>query len=511
MRRDLESRPPFDVAQSILYLDGEPFNLKEREYLKPIYNSSSRRQVYRFSRQCEKSTTLASKMSTFGVVLPSFKTLYVSPTSKQTRVFSTVRLKEFLDSPFVKKYRIDKDCDKAVFKKSLTNHAHFFLEYCFLTPDRVRGISSDFICIDEVQDIQTDFIPVIEESASHSKYKWFVYAGTPKTMDNTIEYYWDKSNQKELALKCEHCGYWNVNLGIKNIGKEFLICTKCGKELSRQTWQWVITGDKQAPYDGYHLNQLYTPWTDWKDILVKYELYSPEKFHNEVLGLPYDSGSKPITMQELMACCTNKPMADGSERFSSPVFAGIDWSVTSDVSLTVITIAEYLPFPQKFRIHYCKAFSQNEADPRVQVGEIIKICKRFNVAVIGADWGAGSVQNLELAKVFGAGRIIQFYHTGNQQERIKYNKKRWIYTTNRTFVMADLFQDLIKGKIEIFNWEQFKKPFGEHVLNIHTDVRKAQQRETLYYDHRIDKPDDFFHALLFAKLAGDIFYSGRAI
>ena len=645
MELDIEKRSPFEVAQMLLHLDGVPFDLKDRQYLKAIYNSPKKRHVYKFSRQSEKcvrddqfilmsdcsykkikdilpgeyvktvsphgktrsnkvigvfdngdkhcirlttiqhrvidvtenhpiktrsgwtnagelspgygisvviddktvcwdrvskiedigylptknlevevdnnfivngvithnSTTLSSKMAIYGSILPSFKSLYVSPTSKQTRVFSTVRLKEFLDSPFIKKYRLDKDCDQAVFKKSLNNHSHFFLEYCFLTPDRVRGISSDFITIDEVQDIQTDFIPVIEESASHSKYKWFIYAGTPKTMDNTIEYYWEKSCQNELALKCTHCNKWNINLGVDNIGSEGLICNKCQRSLERTGFRWVSVGDKDAPYDGYHLNQLYTPWTDWKDLLVKKALYSPARFANEVLGMAYDSGAKPVTLQEVMACCADRPMADGSERFSSPMFGGIDWSVTSDVSYTVLTIGEYQPFPNKFKIHYAKAYNMSECDPRVQISDIIKTCKKFNVAVIGADWGAGSVQNLELAKVFGANKIIQFYHTGNQQERVRYNSKRWIYTLNRTFVMTDFFLDIQKQKIEFFNWQQFRKPFAEHILNVYTDTRKQQQRETLYYDHRVDKPDDALHSAMFCKLAGDIFYSGRAI
>jgi len=507
----MQSVTPFQLAQAVLYLDGEPFSLKDRQYLKPLYNSPRKRHVYKFSRQCEKSTTLASKQVIYGVNSPSFKCLYVSPTSKQTRVFSALRLKEFLDSPFIKHKMIDGDCEKSVFRKSINNRSQFFLEYCFLTPDRVRGTSADKIDIDEVQDIQTDFIPVIEEAASHSKFKIFTYAGTPKTMDNTIEYYWEKSTQRELAVRCS-CGFWNVNFGVKNIGKEGLICSKCGKLLDNKSQEWVYTGSKDAPYEGFHLSQLNVPWmSDWKEILVKLELYSPERFHNEVLGLAYDSGSRPITQAELMACCKDRPMGTGNERYSSPVFAGIDWSITSDVSYTVLTIGEYQPFPTNFKVHYCKAYSQSQADPKVQVADIIETCKRFGVAVIGADWGAGSVQNLELANVFGAGRVIQFYHTGNQQERIKYNKKRWIYTTNRTFVMADLFQDFIKGKIELFNWEQFKKPFGEHILNIYVDVRKQQQRETLYYDHRIDKPDDTAHSILFAKLAGDIFYSGRAI
>jgi hypothetical protein len=77
--------------------------------------------------------------------------------------------------------------------------------------------------------------------------------------------------------------------------------------------------------------------------------------------------------------------------------------------------------------------------------------------------------------------------------------------------MADVFNDFIKKKMEVFNWDQFRQPFGNHILNIYQDTRKSQQKETLYYDHRPDKPDDAFHSILFCKMAADIFYKGRAV
>jgi hypothetical protein len=385
---------PFNAAQKILHLDGKPFDLSKRPYLKPIYNSPHKR----------KSTSLASKMSIYGTIIPGFKTLYVSPTSKQSRVFSTVRLKEFLESPFIKKNLIDNTCAQAVFFKNLKNRSQYFIEYAFLTPDRVRGISADWILIDEVQDINSEFIPVIEEAASHSRFKYFTYAGTPKTKENTIEYYWDFSTQRELAVKCTHCNFWNLDLGIKNIGKEGLICARsgCGRSIEKNNSEWVRAfplGDN-IPYEGFHLNQLITPWTDWKEILVKKKVYSAQRFSNEVLGIPYDSGLKPVTMADLVACCTDRPMADIGQRFSSPLAAGIDWSVTSDVSYTVLTIGEYMPYPNKFKIHYMKLYDESMKDPRAQVADITDICQKFNVAIIGADWGAGSVQNISLAETF---------------------------------------------------------------------------------------------------------------
>ena len=327
-----------------------------------------------------------------------------------------------------------------MFHKSLSNNAQYFIEYCFLTPDRIRGISCFDTYVDEVQDIMSDFIPIIEECSSHSPkiYQRYCFSGTPKTPENTIEYYWSHSTQRELAYKCQHCNFWNVGLGESNIGDKGLMCVRCKRGLSKDTWEWVAAVPiDSVTHDGFHLNQLNVPWIDWGEILIKKKLYSPAKFSNEVMGQEYESGLKPITQSEVMACCEDRSMGDPSIRYSSPLFAGVDWGLTADVSYTVLVIGEYLPFPNKFRLHYGKIYGQNMSDPRTQVEHIIRMCQEFNVATIGADWGAGVVQNLRLAEVFGVERVVQFYHTGNQQERIKYNKKRWMYTTNRTLRTAE--------------------------------------------------------------------------
>src|SRR6185369_4131171 len=70
-----------------------------------------------------------------------------------------------------------------------------------------RGIPADFILIDEFQDILLENIPVIEECASHSEHKLFCYSGTPKSMDNAIEYYFSRfSTQNEWVVPCRAHG-----------------------------------------------------------------------------------------------------------------------------------------------------------------------------------------------------------------------------------------------------------------------------------------------------------------
>ena len=92
------------------------------------------------------------------------------------------------------------------------------MRYAFLNADRVRGIPADMVCIDEIQDVLTDNIPVIEECVSHSSFKYKLYAGTPKSLDNTLESLWvEDSTQNEWVVPCDSCGggdyrHWNICL-----------------------------------------------------------------------------------------------------------------------------------------------------------------------------------------------------------------------------------------------------------------------------------------------------------
>jgi len=132
-------------------------------------------------------------------------------------------------------------------------------------------------CIDEIQDILTDNIPVIRECLSHSSYKKEVYSGTPKTTSNAIEYYWDLSSKNEWMVKCQWCNYWNM-LGMDNIGKNSIICQKCGKPLNPRIGQWV-TMNAEGTWEGFRIPQLMVPWLTFDDIKSKLAEYP----HVEVL------------------------------------------------------------------------------------------------------------------------------------------------------------------------------------------------------------------------------------
>jgi phage terminase large subunit GpA-like protein len=154
-------------------------------------------------------------------VRPNYTSLFVSPSAMQTKVFSVTRIDDIIDvSPALRALK-DTRLTYNLLEKSFINGSKIYLRYAFLSADRIRGLSVNSLFLDEIQDLLTELLPVIEETTSHHKSPFFLYSGTPKTFDNTIEKLWSKSStQNEWAIPCDaHTPTYLNILGIKNIGK----------------------------------------------------------------------------------------------------------------------------------------------------------------------------------------------------------------------------------------------------------------------------------------------------
>jgi len=325
------------------------FSFEGRPYLPRIYDSPAKRKLLMAGRQVEKSTTLGNLCLGSMCITPAFRALYVAPTAEQSRNFSKDRIQEPIDvSPTLQAYTNSK-LTNAMAEKKFVNHSVIRLRYAYLTADRVRGIMADLVLVDELQDILTDNLPVIEECASHSAFKEFVYSGTPKSVDNTIEHYWSNySTQNEWVVPCFHHGtpknpsswHWNI-LGENNIGKDGLICDVCGRPIDpycpEARWAQLNPQTEEnrhrVIYEGYRLPQIMVPWilnNEWDDIHRKQQRYGRAQFYNEVLGRSYDSGQRPISKVQLQACCREEIHLGDLEHYfqfaqNTPIWAGLDW------------------------------------------------------------------------------------------------------------------------------------------------------------------------------------------
>lgn len=498
----------------------EPFSFAGRRHLVQPYETSARKILLTCARQTEKSTMLGNLALAYSCVIPSHRTLYVSPSALQTKTFSNDRLKEPIETSSLLRRFTTTKLSQNVFEKQFINRSKITLRYAFLTADRTRGIRTDRLLIDELQDIISDNIPIIEHCLSHANkiYKAQVYSGTPKSLDNTIEWYRsNRSTQGEWVVPCDRCGskagagrHWNV-LGEANIQRKGLSCSRCNELIfpdhDDAQWGFMTEWDEQrAPFEGYRISQLMVPWKDWSDIWYEYTNTSRDKFYNEALGLSYDSGLRPMTLAQIRAACNQAiSMQPGplekirALAYGQPFFMGVDWG-TGENSYTVITIGTYIN--NKLQVVYVERCTGELLDVDLQLEHIKHLANLFNVRILATDYGGGFDRNDNLMRWCGPKRLVKFQYAPRFSRKVAWDKKLLRFIANRTEVMSDVFNALKRQEILLPRWEEFhaegQEPYATDILNIYSEF--SEQLKQIKYDHARDKPDDTFHSIVYMTL-----------
>lgn len=502
-----------EFAENFLYLNGHQLSLQDYPHLREIYNLETDQAVLKFSRQTAKSTTLANIMIINSIMYNYFKSLYISPTVEQTKVFSHDRVNPILEgSPLIKEYYMSSTLIQNVFMKQFLNGSKMYLRYALLNADHVRGHSADMTIFDEAQDLRAGIIPVVQETMSRSLYKWTLYAGTPKRSRGTLADIWDRSSKNEYVIKCEGCNHWNI-LGPDNIGDTGVICSRCGHELNiKNKGEWVSTYSliQKPKLEGFRVCLLHfykAPWVDWeKDVLQKQLTYSKAKFYNEVLALEYDEGAAPITEADLIKNCRSDYVMTGEPNELDSSYhsvIGIDYGpVNSDKSHTVIVVLQKRG--DRYHILYMKRFIGKEANYAYIHKYIPELMEKWKAVYLAADYGMGEAPNSEIREKIGYNRVIAFQHLPTQKERIRWNPKMPAYTLSRNQVMTELFQDIKNGDLVFPRWEDFEH-FKEDFLNVQMEFDET--KNTMKYV--TSGPDDLVHATIYAKTALELM-SGTA-
>jgi hypothetical protein len=261
---------------------------------------------------------------------------------------------------------------------------------------------------------------------------------------------------------------------------------------------------ENAPFESYRIPQLMVPWMPWEEILLNYERYPRDKFYNEVLGVSYDSGLRPLTTHQVMECCSPDLSMGDIDKYvaksaGQPVFAGIDWG-TGENSYTFVTLATYVDM--RFRVFYAHRFTGEDTSPPVQLAKICELINKFNVRMVGTDYGGGFDRNDHLIRQFGPQRIQKFQYLARCKRKVEWDGKLRRWKVHRTEAMSDIFNAIKRKQCEFPRWEEFKDPAGQDMLNIYSEYNNVLRM--IVYKHGVDKPDDSFHSLLYCWLASMI-------
>jgi len=535
----------------LLAIRGKPYHLHDHFPFAPFFRTRMPRMtLLKTGRQVSKSTSLASQGVLFSNCIPYFSTLYITPLFEMVRRFSQNYVAPFIETSPVGKLFSGQSTINNVLQRSFKNRSQMIFSFAYLDAERTRGISADKNVIDEVQDMDITFLPIIHETISASR-DWGLiqYAGTPKTLDNTIERLWTDSSMAEWMIKCPHagCGHWNIPalefdlmkmIGPvhNNISEECpgVICAKCAKPINPRppyqggTGRWVHRhADKRWSFAGYHVPQIIMPmhYADpekWQKLVDKMQGKGNTPIHvfyNEVCGESWDSGSKLVTVTDLKkAACLpwSRTVDQARDNIDGYLlrFCSVDWGGggvskgKSDLALQSYTSIAVLGLRSDGRIDVIYGYRSMNPHDHVREAKLIAgIMATFKCSHLVHDYtGAGTVRETIMTQAgLSINSILPVAYTGPakgaliQFKQAVPNHPRAHYTMDRNRALNYCCQFIKSNVIRFFKYDyKGSEDVGllHDFLNLIEDKSESGSGRDSYKILRDPSgPDDFAQAV----------------
>jgi len=517
------------ILPLLLKLKGQPYSLRNHFPMEPMFSLKMPRSfVFKCGRQVSKSTTLGAQGCIQAAVIPYFSSLYVAPRFEQTRRFSNNYVKPFLINTPLGDAILSKKDEQSVLQRSFRNGSTLHFSFAFLDPDRVRGISADQCRYDEVQDLDTDFIPIINETLSASEYDMRQYTGTPKTFDNTLQGLWERSSQAEWIIQCS-CGYWNIATVefdlLRMIQKNGLSCAKCDRLIDSSTGHWEHRfPEKRFTYAGYHVPQPVMPmhylpnpktgmmdkWADlWaaKNTLTKAELY------NEKLGESCDVRVSLVTKTDLQSASVLRHANEYKAALKlrdqyTTCTMGVDWGGGGEkgISHTAIAILGHRPNGQIDVIYGERLV--NITDPAEEVALILHYYRAFRCSLLAHDFcGAGAIREtlliqagFPIRQVFNAAYVRATAAAMVTFKPPTGSSARWQYTVDKARSLVLLCQLIKHGHYRFPRFETWESLADDFLALVEDKHSMARGADIYLVTCKANRSDDFAHAVNYASL-----------
>lgn len=420
----------------LLNLKGHPYHLGNHFPFEPFFRTRmARKLVLKCGRQVSKSTSQAALGVVQANCIPWFSILYVTPQYELTRRFSQNYVRPFIETSPVVKLFCGSSTINSVLQRTFKNNSQMLFSFAFQDCDRVRGISADQNNYDEVQDMDSDHIPIIRETMSASPWRLERFSGTPKSLDNTIQKLFEDSSQAEWVIKCLGCGYWNVpsihHDLLKMIGpyREEIsekspgcICAKCSRPVFPRTGRWIHRfPERRWKFAGYHVPQIVMPMhyskpEAWETLLAKQQGKGNTPYHvfvNEVCGESWDTGARLITETELRRAAVlpwDRTLEEAKKHLDGYLYRvlAVDWGGggEEEVSFTSMAVLGIRPDGKIDVIWGHRSLTPHEhmREARLCLGAI----QQFKCNVMTHDYtGAGSLRETFIVQAgFPLQRII---------------------------------------------------------------------------------------------------------
>lgn len=385
------------------------------------------------------------------------------------------------------------------------------------------------ICSYNCQDINRDFLPIVQETMSASEH-WatLAMAGTPTTTDTTLGLEWEESSQAEWVTKCQHCNHYNIPNPrqdiVKMIGKNGSICAKCGRPLNPIYGNYVHAyPDRQFTYPGYHISQTIHPMhcmnpRKWPDLLYKVEKYSEMALYNEVFGWPYDISVVPLTKKDVLES-RNKHNYDKPEDIPNNlrdsyryISVGIDWDGGGalSVSFTNIAVCGLRNNSNVIDCIYGERIKKGKKAKDVS-RYIMGILDKVQPDIVGYDAGGAGFLYRQIMIEEGFNELLSIpfkYSSPSSGDVIRYHKgvrddNAYYYSIDKSRSLSILIE-AVKAKAVTNPWFEDNDDTVEplELLALIEMPKTTATGDTVYLiGKKSGVPDDYAHALNFGCAA----------
>jgi len=499
-----------------------PFSLKERPYLVEIYREfgpdvSNKTILLYCSRKVEKTETITNLLLYGLTVFDGVVEVYTAGKQEQVtrfvkeRLMDAVKLSRF---GFFNQLFDGGSPTMLRFKCKLPDVYNILYAYTsWSEANALLGIAGDVVCIDETQDIQPGFYEKIREIVKRSPIKWVIVSGTARDVDDEFDRLWKMTDQREWVVTCHSCGREQI-LGDENLFYEtnkddngkysedaiintaYIGCRYCGAKIKRNEGKWVPQKEGRNIH-GYHMTQLMVPDIPASEIMDCKIHYTTRKYYNEVLGIPFEGKSRPLSISTILKVCDTYTMWDAAPE-NEYTFAGIDWGAED----TIVII------DKNCRVVYAGKIKTNSADD--EVDEVLRLMDKFNVKLLVADFGYGARQIKELQTKRGK-QVRSMMYVNSVKDPIRYEEWDkdgnfiWRYYVDKTTHIDSVLDAFYKPelhnlKIPYYHGYTDLEWMIDELHNLKAETRDdGAKSERMRYGRYGD--DHAFHALGYALFA----------
>lgn len=317
------ARPDLWAASMELKVDGRPFSLMGREYVRQVIRDYSPEIVIPKAAQMAFTITFLAK-SLHNVTERRLNGLYLLPVKTGAIPFVQARIDPIIESNAKLSARFSA-VDNRLHKQSIDG-VNFYIRGTNILRE-LQEIPVDFQIWDERDHMVEEHLSDARHRMDGSVFKRLIVLGTP-----TVEGYgvyaddgWDYSDQHRWEIPCPGCGRFQVlnfndtslpysNLKLGDTADECVLeCPFCHHEFSDQERPGLNALGRWTPYHldgrirGYHINQFNSPTQPLREIMVDFfkgqrEARKLRSFWNQNMGRAYTAAGDRITPELLDKC-----------------------------------------------------------------------------------------------------------------------------------------------------------------------------------------------------------------